>query len=171
MTTSITNWIVYITPADYTYVETYLGNQFYNGGWTASDIGLDEVFLPLDGDRVTITAVNKNDPEVKEDYTIHVVLDKDSMTTGHALTDLEFTTQPTDNDSDKEVFRAIRDTKDASRNLFNAEVEQETDGNRNVGTVNLPIPYSMVGEDDLGFDYQNIATGTRPATMRALCSP
>ena len=159
MTTSITNWIVYITPADYTYVETYLGNQFYNGGWTASDIGLDEVFLPLDGDRVTITAVNKNDPEVKEDYTIHVVLDKDSMTTGHALTDLEFTTQPTDNDSDKEVFRAIRDTKDASRNLFNAEVEQETDGNRNVGTVNLPIPYSMVGEDDLGFDYQNIATG------------
>ena len=57
------------------------------------------------------------------------------------------------------MFRAIRDTKDTSRNLFNAEVEQETSGNRNVGTVNLPIPYSMVGEDDLGFDYQNIATG------------
>ena len=70
------------------------------------------------------------------------------------------------------MFRAIRDTKDASRNLFNAEVEQETDGNRNVGTVNLPIPYSMVGEDDLGFDYQNIATGYKTqTTMRALCSP
>ena len=159
MTTSIANWIVYITPADYTYVETYLGNQFYNGGWTASDIGLDERFLSLDGDRVTITAVNKNDEDVREDYTIHVVVDKSTMTTGHALTDLEFTTQPTDNDSDKEVFRAIRDTKDASCNLFNAEVEQETDGNRNVGTVNLPIPFSMVGTDDLGFEYQNIATG------------
>ena len=37
----------------------------------------------------------------------------------------------------------IRDTKDTSRNLFNAEVEQETSGNRNVGTVNLPIPLSL----------------------------
>ena len=167
MTTSIANWTVYITPAEYTYVtkngdDDSIEDQIYSGGFKAHEIGFadgsaDE-FLPLTGDSTKLYAFNKNDPEVKEVYTIHVVLDKDSMTTGHALTDLEFTAQPTTNDSDKDVYRAIRDTQDTSRNLFNAEVEQETNGNRNVGTVNLPIPLSLTGTDDLGIEYQNIAT-------------
>ncbi|HIY27200.1 MAG TPA: S-layer homology domain-containing protein [Candidatus Acutalibacter pullistercoris] len=168
MTTDISDWTVYITPAEYTYVtksanSTSIADQIYSGGFKAAEIGFDDGFLPLEGDSTKLYAFNKNNPKVKEVYTIHVVLDKDSMTTGHALTDLEFTTQPTDNDNDEKVFRAIRDTKDTSRNLFNAEVEQETSGNHNVGTVNLPIPLSLTTSagmrEDLGFDYQNIATG------------
>ena len=164
MTTDISDWTVYITPAEYTYVtksanSTSIADQIYSGGFKAAEIGFDDGFLPLEGDSTKLYAFNKNNPKVKEVYTIHVVVDKDSMTTGHALTDLEFTAQSTTNDSDKDVYRAIRDTKDTSRNLFNAEVEQETSGNRNVGTVNLPIPLSLTGTDDLGIEYQNIATG------------
>ena len=96
MTTDISDWTVYITPAEYTYVEnsTSMGNQIYSGGFKAAEIGFDDGFLPLEGDSTKLYAFNKNNPKVKEVYTIHVVLDKDSMTTGHALTDLEFTTQP-----------------------------------------------------------------------------
>ena len=159
MTTKITNWIVYVTPANYTYVTTYLGAQVYSGGFTAYDIGFADQYVPTSGDyRTTLTAINKNNPEVTETYTIHVKLDTSNITTGHELSDLHFTAQPTTNGSDKEVYRAIRNTTDSSCNLFNAEVEQETNGNHNVGTVNLQVPYSLTGTDDLGRVYQNIVT-------------
>ena len=159
MTTKITNWIVYVTPANYTYVTTYLGAQVYSGGFTAYDIGFADQYVPTSGDyRTTLTAINKNNPEVTETYTIHVKLDTSNITTGHELSDLHFTAQPTTNGSDKEVYRAIRNTTDSSCNLFNAEVEQETNGNHNVGTVNLQVPYSLTDTDDLGRVYQNIVT-------------
>ena len=58
------------------------------------------------------------------------------------------------------MFRAIRDTKDASRNLFNAEVEQETERQPQCGHREPahPLQHGWC-TDDLGFEYQNIATG------------
>ena len=153
MTTKITDWIVYVTPASYTYVTDSAKNQVYSGGFTAKAITLDRVFY-----KTTLIAVNKNDTTVKETYTIHVKLDTTNITTGHQLSEVWFTAQPDSNVSDKEIYRGIRNTTDSSCNLFDQEVEQETAGNRNVVTLNIKVPMSLTDKNDLGFVYQNTVT-------------
>ena len=159
MTTKITDWVVYVTPASYTYVTDRTGLQVYSGGFTAKAIGFADQYVPTTGDyKTTLIAVNKNDTTVKETYTIHVKLDTTNITTGHQLSEVWFTAQPDSNVTDKEIYRGIRNTTDSSCNLFDQEVEQETAGNHNVVTLNIEVPLSLTNANDLGITYQNSVT-------------
>ena len=62
--------------------------------------------------------MNKNDTTVKETYTIHVKLDTTNITTGHQLSEVWFTAQPNTNNTDKLIYRGIRNTTDSSCNLL-----------------------------------------------------
>ena len=71
MTTDISDWTVYITPAEYTYVtksanSTSIADQIYSGGFKAAEIGFDDGFLPLEGDSTKLYAFNKNNPKLRK---------------------------------------------------------------------------------------------------------
>ena len=157
MTIDVEDLPIYVTPTSYTYV-TYVDSrndehQIVNGTTDGYDIYLRGT-IPVDGELTAeIIAHNKNNPSIKEVYTIHVVLEED-VATGNELTDLEFTAQPTGNDTDKAVVRAMTDA-----NTFNTEVAQRTSGSNYVQTLNLQVPVSLFATDDLGVTYQNIVTG------------
>ncbi len=157
MTIDVEDLPIYVTPTSYTYV-TYADrfgteHQIVNGTTDGYDIYLRGT-IPVDGELTAeIIAHNKNNPSIKEVYTIHVVLEED-VATGNELTDLEFTAQPTGNDTDKAVVRAMTDA-----NTFNTEVAQRTSGSNYVQTLNLQVPVSLFETDDLGVTYQNIVTG------------
>ena len=154
MTTTIDSWNIYVTPASYTYVTNTNGVQLINGTHTAANIGTTKKAIPVGGELTgTIIAYNKNNELITKTYTVHFVLEKD-VATGNELTDLEFTAQPTGNDTDKAVVRAMTEA-----NTFNTEVAQRTSGSNYVQTLNLQVPVSLFGTDDLGVTYQNIVTG------------
>ena len=161
MTIDVADLPVYATPTSYSYVN-YVGWgsgsatqewQMINGTTTAGDIvGLGNT-IPV-GDEITgtIIAHNKNNPDISETYTIHVVLDEDKIATGNELTDLEFTAQSVTNDTDKDVVRAMTD-----ENTFNNEVAQRTSGDKYVQTLNLKVPLSFT-KSDLGITFRNVVT-------------
>ena len=154
MTTTIDSWNIYVTPASYTYVTNTNGVQLINGTHTAANIGTTKKAIPVGGELTgTIIAYNKNNKAITKTYTVHFVLEKD-VATGNELTDLEFTAQPTTNTTDKDVVRAMTEA-----NTFNTEVAQRTSGSNYVQTLNLQVPVSLFGTDDLGVTYQNIVTG------------
>ena len=154
MTTKIDGWKVYVTPASYAYATAGTGtNQIVNGTTTLANLGVASTAIPVNGELTgTLVAHNKNTPKIEKKYTVHFVLTKD-VKTGNELTDLDFTAQPTTNNTDKSAFRAITD-----ENTFNAEVYTTTSADKKVGTLNIEVAPSLFGEDDLGITYQNIIT-------------
>ncbi len=154
MTTKIDGWKVYVTPASYAYATAGTGtNQIVNGTTTLANLGVASTAIPVNGELTgTLVAHNKNTPKIEKKYTVHFVLTKD-VKTGNELTDLDFTAQPTTNDTDKSAFRAITD-----ENTFNAEVYTTTSADKKVGTLNIEVAPSLFGTDDLGIQYQNIIT-------------
>ena len=153
MTLDVEELPVYVTPASYTYV-TYGSKdaQIINGTTTAEQIGLKGTIKVGKELTTEIVARNKNVKDLREVYTIHVVLE-DKVATGNTLTDLEFTAQPTTNDTDKAVIRAMTEA-----NTINTEVEKATSGANSVKTLNIKVPVSLYGTDDLGVTYRNIVT-------------
>ncbi len=154
MTTKIDGWKVYVTPASYAYATAAASNnQIVNGTTTLANLGVASTAIPVNGELTgTLVAHNKNTPKIEKKYTVHFVLTKD-VKTGNELTDLDFTAQPTTNNTDKSAFRAITD-----ENTFNAEVYTTTSADKKVGTLNIEVAPSLFGEDDLGITYQNIIT-------------
>ncbi len=154
MTTKIDGWKVYVTPASYAYATAGTGtNQIVNGTTTLANLSVASTAIPVNGELTgTLVAHNKNTPKIEKKYTVHFVLTKD-VKTGNELTDLDFTAQPTTNNTDKSAFRAITD-----ENTFNAEVYTTTSADKKVGTLNIEVAPSLFGTDDLGIQYQNIIT-------------
>ena len=161
MTIDVADLPVYATPTSYSYVN-YVGWgsgsatqewQMINGTTTAGDIvGLGNT-IPV-GDEITgtIIAHNKNNPDISETYTIHVVLDEDNIATGNELTDLEFTAQTDEHDTDTLIVRG-----QTKANTINTEVNQRTDGTSYMQTLNIEMPLSLT-TSDLGITYHNVVT-------------
>ena len=159
MDTVVGDWTMFVTPSTYSFAASTdtnpVNKQLVSGSDTLAKIMTNKAataVIPVGGELTgTVYAVNKNDTKITKKYTIHFVLG--SADKGNTLSDLTFTTQPTTTDNDKTAFRAITDA-----NSFDADVSQKTDGSHTVGTLNLKVPASMYGTDDLGVTYQNIVT-------------
>ena len=96
-----------------------------------------------------VTAVDKSDETVKQDYIIRVQLSTD-IATGNRLETLDFTAQPTSNNNDRAIMHAI----DEDENVFKANVWENTDTSNNVGTINLYVPQSLI--DNKEGTYNNV---------------
>ena len=104
-----------------------LGDQIPTSGWLETKV----------------TAIDKNDETVKQDYIIRVQLSTD-IATGNRLETLDFTAQPTSNNNDRAIMHAI----DEDENVFKANVWENTDTSNNVGTINLYVPQSLMDNDE-----------------------
>ena len=156
MTLDVTNLPIYATASAGAKVQYILtGNNeprdVINGYHKAGDISLGGT-IPVDGAlTTTITAIDKIDETVTQDYTVRVVLDKPAAT-GNRLEGLHFTAQPDTNDSDRDIMHAI----DEDENVFTANVWENTDSSNNVGTINLKIAPSLM--DNREGDFNNVVT-------------
>ena len=159
MTTSVADWVVYVTPSAGAKVE-YAGLYEVVNGWhKGSNIGLTDVNEGAVGAPTKLTAINKNNEKISHEYTINVVLD--TAKTGNTLNSLEFTAQNTDNNNDKVVYRAIQRTG-SQKNTFNAEVDQQSNLTNNVGNITLEVPVSLGNNkayEDANIFYHNVVTG------------
>ena len=159
MTTSVADWVVYVTPSAGAKVE-YAGLYEVVNGWhKGSNIGLTDVNEGAVGAPTKLTAINKNNEKISHEYTINVVLD--TAKTGNTLNSLEFTAQNTDNNNDKVVYRAIQRTG-SQKNTFNAEVDQQSNLTNNVGNITLEVPVSLSNNaayTAAGISYHNVVTG------------
>ena len=153
MTINVAKLPIYVTPTSYSYVTLADGKtQIVNGTTTAAELGLNQNLL-VGGERTaTIIARNKNNPDISETYTIHVVLDEDNIATGNELTDLEFTAQTDEHDTDTLIVRG-----QTKANTINTEVNQRTDGTSYMQTLNIEMPLSLT-TSDLGITYHNVVT-------------
>ena len=152
MTTNVDDWTIFVTPASYTYV-TYNGNnQLVNGETTLADVkGASLGKINADGSwTISVTANNKNTATIKKNYTLTISLE--DAKTGNTLADLDFTA--TAQTSDKLIYRNIE--KDV--NTFDAQISTKTNSSQNVGNLNLAVPVSLNGTDDLGVSYYNVVT-------------
>ena len=156
MTLDVTNLPIYATASAGAKVQYILtGNNeprdVINGYHKAGDISLGGT-IPVDGAlTTTITAIDKIDETVTQDYTVRVVLDKPAAT-GNRLEGLHFTAQPVTNDSDRDIMHAI----DEDENVFTANVWENTDSSNNVGTINLKIAPSLM--DNREGNFNNVVT-------------
>ena len=156
MTLDVTNLPIYATASAGAKVQYILtGNNeprdVINGYHKAGDISLGGT-IPVDGAlTTTITAIDKIDETVTQDYTVRVVLDKPAAT-GNRLEGLHFTAQPITNDSDRDIMHAI----DEDENVFTANVWENTDSSNNVGTINLKIAPSLMDNRE-GY-FNNVVT-------------
>ena len=156
MTLDVTNLPIYATASAGAKVQYILtGNNeprdVINGYHKAGDISLGGT-IPVDGAlTTTITAIDKIDETVTQDYTVRVVLDKPAAT-GNRLEGLHFTAQPVTNDSDRDIMHAI----DEDENVFTANVWENTDSSNNVGTINLKIAPSLMNNRE--GDFNNVVT-------------
>ena len=156
MTLDVTNLPIYATASAGAKVQYILtGNNeprdVINGYHKAGDISLGGT-IPVDGAlTTTITAIDKIDETVTQDYTVRVVLDKPAAT-GNRLEGLHFTAQPVTNDSDRDIMHAI----DEDENVFTANVWENTDSSNNVGTINLKIAPSLM--DNREGQFNNVVT-------------
>ena len=159
MTTSVADWVVYVTPTAGAKVE-YAGLYEVVNGWhKGSNIDLTNVNEGAVGATTKLTAINKNNEKISHEYTINVVLD--TAKTGNTLNSLEFTAQNTDNNNDKVVYRAIQRTG-SQKNTFNAEVDQQSNLTNNVGNITLEVPVSLSNNaayTAAGISYHNVVTG------------
>ena len=161
MTTSVADWVVYVTPSAGAKVE-YAGLYEVVNGWhKGSNIDLTNVNEGAVGATTKLTAINKNNEKISHEYTINVVLD--TAKTGNTLNSLEFTAQNTDNNNDKVVYRAIQRTG-SQKNTFNAEVDQQSNLTNNVGNITLEVPVSLSNNPayaaaDPVISYHNVVTG------------
>ena len=159
MTTSVADWVVYVTPSAGAKVE-YAGLYEVVNGWhKGSNIDLTNVNEGAVGATTKLTAINKNNEKISHEYTINVVLD--TAKTGNTLNSLEFTAQNTDNNNDKVVYRAIQRTG-SQKNTFNAEVDQQSNLTNNVGNITLEVPVSLRNNkayEAANIFYHNVVTG------------
>ena len=156
MTLDVTNLPIYATASAGAKVQYILtGNNeprdVINGYHKAGDISLGGTIRVNDGLTTTITAIDKIDETVTQDYTVRVVLDKPAAT-GNRLEGLHFTAQTTDNDNDRDIMHAI----DEDENVFTANVWENTDSSNNVGTINLKIAPSLM--DNREGQFNNVVT-------------
>ena len=159
MTTSVADWVVYVTPTAGAKVE-YAGLYEVVNGWhKGSNIDLTNVNEGAVGATTKLTAINKNNEKISHEYTINVVLD--TAKTGNTLNSLEFTAQNAKNNNDKVVYRAIQRTG-SQKNTFNAEVDQQSNLTNNVGNITLEVPVSLRNNkayEDANIFYHNVVTG------------
>ena len=160
MTTSVADWVVYVTPTAGAKVE-YAGLYEVVNGWhKGSNIDLTNVNEGAVGATTKLTAINKNNEKISHEYTINVVLD--TAKTGNTLNSLEFTAQNAkNNNNDKVVYRAIQRTG-SQKNTFNAEVDQQSNLTNNVGNITLEVPVSLSNNaayTAAGISYHNVVTG------------
>ena len=165
MTLNVANLPIYATPSAGAKVQFTNGNTYdlINGYHTASDLAANYVDgktvntaknlgvqIPTSGWLETkVTAVDKSDDTVKQDYIIRVQLSTD-IATGNRLETLDFTAQPTSNNNDRAIMHAI----DEDENVFKANVWENTDTSNNVGTINLYVPQSLI--DNKEGTYNNV---------------
>ena len=159
MTLDVANLPIYATPSAGAKVQFTNGNTYdlINGYHTASYLAANYVDgktvntadnlgdqIPTSGWLETkVTAVDKSDDTVKQDYIIRVQLSTD-IATGNRLETLDFTAQPTSNNNDRAIMHAI----DEDENVFKANVWENTDTSNNVGTINLYVPQSLMDNDE-----------------------
>ena len=159
MTLNVANLPIYATPSAGAKVQFTNGNTYdlINGYHTASDLAANYVDgktvntasnlgvqIPTDGYlEAKVTAIDKNDETVKQDYIIRVQLSTD-IATGNRLETLDFTAQPTSNNNDRAIMHAI----DEDENVFKANVWENTDTSNNVGTINLYVPRSLIDNEE-----------------------
>ena len=166
MTLDVANLPIYATPSAGAKVQFTTDSGTYdlvNGYHTASDIPASLVDgknidqgktlgnqIPTSGYlEAKVTAVDKSDETVKQDYIIRVQLSTD-IATGNRLETLDFTAQPTSNNNDRAIMHAI----DEDENVFKANVWENTDTSNNVGTINLYVPQSLI--DNKEGTYNNV---------------
>ena len=159
MTLDVADLPIYATPSAGAKVQFTNGHTYdlINGYHTASKLAANYVDgktvntannlgdqIPTSGWLETkVTAIDKNDETVKQDYIIRVQLSTD-IATGNRLESLDFTAQPTSNNNDRAIMHAI----DEDENVFKANVWEETNSNNNVGTINLYVPRSLMDNDE-----------------------
>ena len=151
MTTDVRDWTIFVTPSSHTYVTYSSNKQLVNGETKLSDI--KNSLGPIDADKtweIEVTANNKNNAEIKKNYTL--TIDLESPKDGKTLSDLDFsaTAQTTDK------LIALRSVKDV--NTFDAQIDTHTNGSTNVTNLNLKVPVSLTDDNDLGLDYSNVVT-------------
>jgi len=167
MTLNVANLPIYATPSAGAKVQYTDSNSstfdLINGYHTASNLVANYVNgktvttgwnlgsqIPTAGYLETkVTAVDKSDDTVKQDYIIRVQLSTD-IATGNRLETLDFTAQPTSNNNDRAIMHAI----DEDENVFKANVWENTDTSNNVGTINLYVPQSLI--DNKEGKYNNV---------------
>ena len=152
MTTDVKNWTIFVTPSSHAYV-TYgkKNTQVVNGETTLSAI--NGKLGSIDADEtweITVTANNKNNADVKKNYTL--TIDLEDPKDGKTLADLDFSA--TAQETDKLI--ALKSVKDV--NTFDAQIDTHTNGSTNVTNLNLEVPVSLTDKNDLGLDYSNVVT-------------
>ena len=152
MTTDIRDWTIFVTPSSHAYV-TYgkKNTQVVNGETTLSAI--NGKLGSIDADKtweITVTANNKNNADVKKNYTL--TIDLEDPKDGKTLADLDFSA--TAQTSDKLI--ALKSVKDV--NTFDAQIDTHTNGSTNVTNLNLEVPVSLTDKNDLGLVYHNMVT-------------
>ena len=151
MTTDVRDWTIFVTPSSHTYVTYSSNKQLVNGETKLSDI--KNSLGPIDADKtweIEVTANNKNNAEIKKNYTL--TIDLESPKEGKTLSDLDFsaTAQTTDK------LIALRSEQNV--NTFDAQIDTHTNGSTNVTNLNLEVPVSLTDKNDLGLDYSNVVT-------------
>ena len=151
MTTDVRDWTIFVTPSSHTYVTYSSNKQLVNGETKLSDI--KNSLGPIDADKtweIEVTANNKNNAEIKKNYTL--TIDLESPKDGKTLSDLDFsaTAQTTDK------LIALRSEQNV--NTFDAQIDTHTNGSTNVTNLNLEVPVSLTDKNDLGLDYSNVVT-------------
>ena len=118
-----------------------------SGVHKAGNIGLGTVLDgPDDKNTITVRAIDKNDSNINEDYTINVKLESE-VARGDTIQNLRFTAQLDKTFSgaertDTQFTNAI--VRDGSnKNEFGTEVRTATNGDHKVGTLAYDIPYSL----------------------------
>ena len=164
MTTNTEGWKVYATAGTNAKV-VYNGStqvDIINGVTTTNQIGLANAKLPLTGISTEVVAVNTADDDIFNAYTVKIVLAEKKS--AKVLTGLDFTSQISDNDTDKKVYRGLND-----ENQFHAYVNQLNDGTPNLDNINLYVPASLTTHFEdydvyTAINYQNVVTSfTVPA--------
>ena len=166
MTTNTEGWKVYATAGTNAKVvwdanpmdSTDTQKDIINGVTTTNEIELGTAKLKLDGiDTKNIVAVNTADDDIYNVYTVKIVLEP--VKNAKTLTGLDFTSQISDNDTDKKVYRGLND-----ENQFHAYVDQLNDGSVKLNTINLYVPASLTSHFEdydvyTAIEYQNVVTG------------
>ena len=166
MTTNTEGWKVYATAGTNAKVvwdanpkdSTDTQKDIINGVTTTNEIELGTAKLKLDGiDTKNIVAVNTADDVIYNVYTVKIVLEP--VKNAKTLTGLDFTSQISDNDTDKKVYRGLND-----ENQFHAYVDQLNDGSVKLNTINLYVPASLTTHFEdydvyTAIEYQNVVTG------------
>lgn len=125
--------------------------QVVNGETTLSAI--NGKLGSIDADKtweITVTANNKNNADVKKNYTL--TIDLEDPKDGKTLADLDFSA--TAQETDKLI--ALKSVKDV--NTFDAQIDTHTNGSTNVTNLNLEVPVSLTDKNDLGLVYHNMVT-------------